>query len=269
MATVFYKPNIEYLKYWSDVSSNLDMIIFNNGCDQFNLGDFFNNNYILGTGENVGLGAAFNKIIKFAREHSYTHFIYFDQDTSIDNKILKNLYDFLRNEDLQNFALVGPKYHSMPPKNPTQMIIEKNVKTSWIISSGSIHNLSLIPANIKYKEDYFIDRLDFEICWQLSQLGYDIGLLEGYSINHSIGEINKNWVGLVTRNHSAIRHFYMSRNRVLFYLRDYKKIYLTGLLILILSSIKHLVILNLEKNAFQKFSMALKGFISGVKSIKK
>ena len=84
------------------------------------------------------------------------------------------------------------------------------------ITSGSLINCRAFETLAGFKEELFIDGVDFEFCWNLKKHGYSLYQLNNVLMQHQLGETKEyklfgRHLFYVT-NHNCIRRYYMTRN---------------------------------------------------------
>jgi rhamnosyltransferase len=264
---VLYKPTLADIKFWTDVSQLFCLKVYINGDVDIDLEHYFKIDVLERRERNEGLGAGLNYLLNYGRNNNFDYFIYFDQDTRFDFRMMSELIIDLSQRKLP-LAIVGPKkVVKNAIKGATTFDWQNLTPSEWIISSGSIHNLKLIPNSLLYKEDYFIDRLDFEFCYQLRELNYSIMQLSGFYIEHEVGFISS-ILGKKLSEHSHIRHFYIAQNRVLFFVRDCNLRFINRSVALIGKTSYHLLKVCMEKNSLSKIKSIFFGILSAIKIIR-
>lgn len=174
--------------------------------------------------ENLGIAKALNIGAKKAIEAGYDWLLTMDQDSNFANGALKKMEDFiieLKEEkviskilevDYKKVALIAPAYKLEPTFESTLGI---NFPL-MVMTSGNLINLEIYKKIKGFKDWLFIDCVDFDYCLNLKKNGYEIIQLNNAVLNHHLGN-NKTyrflWMKKSSSNHSAIRRYYMVRNR--------------------------------------------------------
>lgn len=158
--------------------------------------------------KNIGIAAALNIACQKALTEEYEWILTMDQDSNFN----KNFIDYKKsckkkiNED-DTIALFAPSIN-----------LDKNYGyVKKVITSGNILNLKVWKEIGGFANDFFIDEVDFEICARINLKGYKIYRFEYIKLNHSLGEtfsINIFGVKTYCMNHSYIRKYYITRNRL-------------------------------------------------------
>ena len=185
---------------------------------------------LLSDNRNKGIAEPLNIALKFASDSNYKFILTLDQDSFPSENYLiemeKTMLKFL--EDKKTYpAIIGPKY-VYDDKN----IVSKDRSTHYsivetIMTSGNILNVNLfMQNNIWFNENYFIDHVDHEICFQLQSK--DLVVIESAHavLHHELGYISTRKVfgkNISVYNHSPFRQYYIYRNYIWLYKMYNKK----------------------------------------------
>lgn len=187
--------------------------------------------------ENMGVAYAQNIGIKFAIQNKAKYALLLDQDSIPDDQMVKKLLKgFFGQTSLQaNVIATSPQYVD-PRTNyqsrfmgskfgipfryrPNNKLPKKNaIPSNFLISSGTLIDLSKLMKVGGMRSSYFIDHVDTEWCLRATSRGYQLlGVPDAHMI-HSLGdEIKKFWF-FGMRNvseHTPLRDYYMFRNTLL------------------------------------------------------
>jgi rhamnosyltransferase len=195
---------------------------------------------VVSLGENLGIAAAHNLGIRWAREHGAKYVLLMDQDSVPETGMVAALKS--AHEDLvaagNKVAAVGPRSrdrqtgHLAPHVQfagfrfgpvacePGQAVVPTDV----LISSGSLISIEVLDAVGGMDELLFIDQVDIEWVLRARAKGYQAwGHCEA-AMSHSLGEQRRRvWLGRWREIplHKPFRYYYMFRNSVLLQRRDY------------------------------------------------
>jgi rhamnosyltransferase len=205
--------------------------------------------------ENFGLSVALNKMCKNSIINSFDYICLFDQDSIINNTSLSNMISYISSTKDSSVGIYTPEiiYSSQ-----SEMVVNKNslkiegLKVKWAITSGSFLNLDIFKLTEGFDKNYFIDRLDYDYCVQLRDLGYKIIQIKNTFLFQQLGHENR-FMGFKISEHSALRHYYVFRNRLYFYLD--KRFSFLNILIIIVLSIGHLFTIIIESDSISKFKI--------------
>ena len=209
--------------------------------------------HLLGEDANKGLSYAFNKIIKLCGEYDYLCTL--DQDSIYTKEEICKLRTYLDKMPISSkIGIVAPFIdYGTKPYTPS----EEADHVDFVITSGSFVNLTMIrERNITFDENYFIDRVDADLCKQVKAMGYEIKIYHESVLHQRLGEETPH----SRSSHNPLRHYYMFRNRLYFnnkWYRGPKKWFLN-----ITQIIKHLYIILFYETERPK---KLKAFIEATK----
>lgn len=190
--------------------------------------------------QNIGVAAAHNHAIRWAQHGGYTHVVLFDQDSvPFPDMIVQLLAGEaeLRKMGLR-VAAVGPQYFDPRLSRPapfTQLVRFKSIRAyckndeqvfhpaDSLISSGMLIRISNLNELGLMDERLFIDYVDIEWCLRAKHMGYQCFGVCSAKMHHTIGDRVISW-----RNgkrmipiHSPVRNYYLMRNAILLYKRNY------------------------------------------------
>ncbi|MCI5606730.1 MAG: glycosyltransferase [Treponema sp.] len=202
------------------------LIVDNSDNDIFYINNNSNIDYVK-LYKNHGIAHALNIACKKAIEQGYDWCVTLDQDSEISETYLNALHSFNQNEINVKIGVLAPQYISNE-----KLIINTSEKFSIkneVITSGSCINLNAYKEIGGFRNDFFIDAVDFAYCWDLRKKGYKIIQMNYVFINHHLGEYNYEYkiknkhIASIT-NHSALRKYYIVRNNLTLR-REYKQIF--------------------------------------------
>lgn len=168
--------------------------------------------------ENVGMAAALNQGCRFAVEHGASWLLTFDQDSLPADDLLSRLGSEWRSEpDRCRLGLIGVNYQS--PSGQTLLPAGVGLADARVvITSGSLLNLDAWRQVGPFREDFFIDEVDHEFAIRLRRTGWLVKVTRQVLMAHAMGSPHGprfgGWQPRLS-HHSALRRYYMVRNRVL------------------------------------------------------
>lgn len=250
-----FNPAIEDIKNVKDKINNFEKIyLYDNTETENNNSSFFENDAsveYISFGENSGLSKAYNYICDKAIIENFDFICLLDQDSLYEYKEIENMKSFINESSLSDIAIFAPYIHfSYYSENKVRNLETKDVE--WVISSGSFINLNINEKNLKFDENYFIDRVDKDFCINLKQRGYKIIQYNGSVLTQNLGEKLEK---ISSYEHPPIRHYYLTRNRIYFYKKN-KKQYKFYKGLIIGSQLKQILNVLLHENKkIQKLKM--------------
>lgn len=215
--------------------------------------------YIWSRGENRGVAWALNAAAHRAISSGASFLLTMDQDSAFHSfhfeRFLSESCQIFGDERVGAVApLLVDRFVSL-----AQMGTEEK---SIVATSGCIVRLSAFNLAGGYDERLFIDFVDYDFCLKLALRGYKVVRLRSILVEHKIGDLFEAKIGpfsLRTTNHSSIRRYYITRNRLYFvkrYARRYPRLCFRELLYIPIEICK---ILLIEDDKRKKLSMMLGG----------
>lgn len=165
--------------------------------------------------ENKGLSYALNVGLRKAKGYSYL--LTMDQDSCFlpgDFRKYKNkITQLATQEKYSSIAIFSVMYTGI--KNEKKIKDDSFVESA--ITSGSVLRMSLAKKIGEFDPKLFIDEVDNEYCYRALASGYKIWRFSDIKLKHELGIPNYQCIlgwDFVVLNHSAIRKYYIVRNRL-------------------------------------------------------
>lgn len=241
---VFYNPQPKEVKNISSYLNVFDKIyIYDNSLNCNEEYKKINNKKIeyIYNGKNDGLSKAYNIMCKKAIIESYNYICLLDQDSLFLKEDIIRIIDKIEKNKNDKIAIFCPQiiYKNLKDK----VVNKKEEEVEWCISSGTFLDLNSFKVIGEFDENYFIDRVDSDYCYQLKKAGYKILKLNDSILKQELGnsEIKFNQVVI---EHNPVRNYYIFRNRLYFYKKN-KKIY--GAILPTLKQIFNVLVFEKEK----------------------
>ena len=259
---VLFCPSISDIKNVLSYTNQFDwVIVYLNSPISNDLREMLEDTHnvvILGEGTNDGLSIACDRMCQWAKHEGVLYFLTFDQDSRIDEDSIARLTDYIATHQLEKVGAVCPYIVLDGNKEKN---INETIDVNWCITSGCLFDLNLYGNAVEFDKNYFIDRLDRDFCKQITDAGYRIVRVGNAVLHQKLGETIKVH-GVEYSSHSALRHYYISRNR-LYYNRKFRVPMHEG----VLQMLKHLYeILMFEpqkKDKIKMFFMGIKHYRQG------
>jgi len=222
---------------------------------------------------NLGVAAALNRGVEYARSNGYEWLLTMDQDSIAGPQMVETLLacresHYAGDQAVVSLspAIVDSHYRGMA-KN--RKLRQRHEARLVVITSGHLVKLSAYDKIGTYDERMFIDSVDFEFCLRLKAAGLKTIRCYDAKLYHSLGARKSfkllGWQITFTE-HSAIRRYYITRNHVYItskYLFRFPMWCIRkhlGMLVLIFQ------ILLLETDKLENSRQILRGFIDGVRA---
>lgn len=172
---------------------------------------------------NLGIGAALNRMVAEARELECEWVLFFDQDSEPSPNLAAEL--LMAFSSLQKAghkpAVVGPtpiadeSQASKPPTYRTRALSSPRDRyraVDYVITSGSLIQLSALADIGLLREEYGMDAIDTEWCFRAWAAGYSVWHVRDVTMRHRVGE------GVI--QFGPIRFPRQSRSRMQSYVRN-------------------------------------------------
>ena len=178
--------------------------------------------------DNLGIATALNIGAKRAIEDEFDYLLTMDQDSKFNNNDILKLTNMIKkyydNRDLiEQFGNDLSKIGLFTPlhviNNDKKILGEPNEKYDSplnVMTSGNIINLDIYQKIGGFRDDFFIDCVDFDYCMKMRKLGYNLIRNNDIILNHELGNyVTKKFLGKTysTFEHNHIRRYYIIRNR--------------------------------------------------------
>lgn len=273
---VLYYPDSKSLSNLiSNVNSTCNIFIVDNTPD-ISLKNIFlkyNNVHYFAFYSNKGIAYAQN----FAISHIDSYYkeiqflLFLDQDSIINNYFLDSIYsEYLRLKNINPLISIVapilvdiesndyfPKYKSNYNDTSDFYITDK------VISSGMFTNINLFLKVGYFREDFFIDYVDFEWCWRAKTFNYICVVSKNVQLLHKVGDSR-----FIFLNHSFIlskpfRYFYQNRNFIKLLKENY--VPLSWKLKNLIKTVFILFYIPFKiKNGITYFKFMIKGLLNGI-----
>jgi len=197
---------------------------------------------VIEMGKNLGVGAAQNRGIAWAKTKGFPYVLFLDQDSIPQPEMVPNLMkaSIYLNIYKGPVAAVGPKIvdartgKDFPFINFSSLTIRRSICrqpysgkyifTNFLISSGMLVSLSVFERVGLMEERFFIDNIDLEWCFRARNQGFALYGVCNAKLQHSLGDqVIHFWLGRLVQiyRHSPLRQYYMMRNRILLHRKSY------------------------------------------------
>lgn len=220
--------------------------------------------------KNLGIPAALNQGVQWAKSRGYQWVLTLDQDTLTYDSLVEGLieaYDSF--DDKSKVAIIGANFIDRSLKKPlfSGDDSQTSSETIAVITSGSLVSLKAYETIGLFREDLFIDRVDFEYCLRARANGLKVLITHKPLMEHGIGTPEfRRFLGkkILTPNNPPERHYYIARNHITL-VKEYFFKEPAWVKESIITRTKELAfMLLLEGNKIRKSWMVLRGTIDGL-----
>ena len=230
--------------------------------------------------ENYGLAKAQNQGIKLASKRKHKWILFLDQDSIMEfNMIEKFLSHHQKNKTIkfmgpkiveqniikENKYFIQNKYHFLRRKTIKE--IDNFNDIFVIISSGSLIHIDVFKKIGLFRDDFFIDYIDFEFSVRARLNDFQISLVKDAILYHKQGNHSSHnllFMKIDCHNYNHLRRYTIARNRI-YYIRTF----FYNVPFLLLNEIGYisfdfLRVLFFEKNKVNKIFNILLGIFHGI-----
>lgn len=233
------------------------IVIDNSDSDEFKL-KFDNSKIVyIKLKENYGIAKALNNGMEYAIDNKYEYALTMDQDSYFNNNLIGE-YNKCYNEGV---IIYSPNYIIARKKN------KKHTKNSeylyWTMTSGNVVCLKYFNDVGKFREDFFIDGVDYEYCLRARKKGYKILQCNNAKLIHNPGITKiKNILGY------KYKYGYMSPTRLYYQVRNLKEIAKEynsnrARFIILIKYLKIILLFDNKKEFLNKFHEGIKDCKNG------
>ena len=186
---------------------------------------------------NLGLAAAFNHGIAWARAHDFQYVLLMDQDSLPADTMVAELWR--ASTELaphQRIAAVGPRFHDEHEQRDAPFVrirfpfnrklhcgagCPERVRCDFLISSGTLIPLEALATIGGMDESLFIDNVDMDWCFRARAEGFALYGVCAAHMEHRLGDARRRLPGAPRGVivHAPQRLFFIMRNRLLLYRR--------------------------------------------------
>jgi len=213
--------------------------------------------------ENVGIARSLNTGIKQAKELGYSWLLTLDDDSKLNKDLVLKLLQSYKNSLTQhNVGLISLS------RSDNQTISKSSIEIKrGVITSGSLFNINVFDMTGGFREELFIDLVDYEFCIQIRKLGYVVLKSSEFGMEHSVGDTtNIKFLGLNIKvfNHSPFRKYYIARNSIVLAKENFLTDPLFSAVLLFDVFSTFLKVMFFENEKITKFKFLSKGIFHGV-----
>lgn len=201
---------------------------------------------------NQGIAKALKIGAKKCIDKNYDFCLTMDQDSKFPTDKMDKISSYLTMDNIDDYGIIALDVNN---DGQDKSLVEVN----YVITSGNFINLKNYKLIEGFKEELFIDLVDFELCEQFYNVDKKVAYIKNVSLKHKIGNpVRKRFLfkKFNCSNHPPIRLYYRYRNTYYLYHKNklfYKDLYKYEF------HIMKFKILLFENNKLKKFKMMKKG----------
>lgn len=185
-------PNEELLTKIRAVSSNIEIIPMHG---------------------NMGIAAALNAGLNAASEQGYDYLLTMDDDSYFTGDTLSRYIEKAEAIFTQEDKVIQVGIHNSGDKDDD--LVVNNENPDWLITSGSIMDVTESIAIGGFLEKLFIDEVDREFCYRAVDKGFKMRRVLDLTMQHNLGAPIKGKIlgkSYEAMGHSKVRKYYIFRN---------------------------------------------------------
>ena len=170
--------------------------------------------------ENLGIATALNIGVREALKQGFNWILTMDQDSKASKDMVEKMFEVYNNIDEKERKSILSIFPNFVDER-IQSIEENSVMNTYEYVDADITSGNLVKAEVFDKvgffdDSLFIDLVDTDFCMRLNEKNIKMIKVRDAILYHSLGESQsvKSILGKFnTSNHSALRRYYMTRNR--------------------------------------------------------
>ena len=221
---------------------------------------------LLENSDNLGIGTALNRGIRWAAAHGgFRYVVLFDQDSEVGKGFVDALVSCLQQHPSSDkVAVAAPRIYNRNT-GLTDCPRETGKGLFHVAqTSGSLMPLQVFNSEGWFKEELFIDYVDYEYCLRVVTAGWFVLYCDDVVLSHSPGNSHRHtFLGLhfgTSMNYSPLRHYYSTRNGT-WVIRQYWRAHPIWCARQAFGILKGKVkVLIFERDRLRKLSLSLRGF---------
>lgn len=172
---------------------------------------------------NLGIASALNRGARVALSQGYPWILTLDQDSKPGSGMVERLVAAYVNHPKSDAVAVVAAVPTDEDSGRTELTElcggEESIEVSTVLTSGSLIAGPIFVSTGMFREDFFIDYVDTEYCLRVRKADYSVILACKARLLHNLGAPTYHrflWKPrVVTSNHSPLRRYYITRNRIL------------------------------------------------------
>lgn len=219
---VTFNPEIERLKenIGALLEQTSEIVIVDNGSNNYkDIYEMLDSNIaVLRNEKNEGIASALCKIMEYARDNGYSWVLSLDQDSVIQPGLMERYYYYSKlaeNSDVAMFTCLIKDRNFTDEKYEEQSL--EIIDVPYCITSAAYTNVEKYFMTNGYDRDFFIDAVDFDICYTLREAGYRVCRISYVGLYHEVGHgENRSFFGknIVVYHQKPFRVYYLARNTI-------------------------------------------------------
>ena len=222
--------------------------------------------------DNRGIATALNVGMSIAKQREYSWVLTLDDDTIVKPDLVKNLiesWQLVTEQGGKPIALIGMlriDTHTGNADDDSGCKDKYFVEKRGIITSGTMMYLDTYDVVGPFREEFFIDSVDYDYCMRARAKGYRVIKICRIGMTHSLGRTKKcniRWLKVQPTNHNAVRRYYMYRNSTILAQEHFLRDPLYSLAVFFFQLKTWFVVLFFENDKRMKLKFMFQGIVDG------
>jgi rhamnosyltransferase len=176
---------------------------------------------------NLGIAAALNAGVRWARARGFEYVALFDQDSTVTDGFIKTmLATYESHPQRDRLAIVTPTQVERNTGRTRSLECAKDGGPLVAITSGSLMPAAMFDQCGWFEEELIIDGVDHEYCFRARAHGYTLAQCRDALLLVTVGSTRCHKVlglKIMARHYSAKRRYYLTRNRLVMVRRFWKE----------------------------------------------
>jgi rhamnosyltransferase len=182
---------------------------------------------LIENGVNLGIAAALNTGVRWAKARGFQYVLLFDQDSTVTEGFSQAmLAQYESHPQRDKVAVVTPSQVERSTGRARGHRFAKDGSPLVAITSGSLMPVEIFDRCGWFQEELVIDCVDHEYCLRARSLGYTLAQCRQAVLLVAVGSTTSHQAFGLTisaRHYSARRRYYITRNRLVMVQRFWKQ----------------------------------------------
>ena len=140
-----------------------------------------------GCGRNVGIGAALNDAVAYAREYGYTHLLTLDQDSFFLQGDFRRYITAIQEYGENKRIIFSVNYFIKSRQSSLYPVTDTVDEVSSAMTSGTVYPVGLFEELGVFMEELFVWGIDCEYCWRAARRGVRTVCFKSILLQHDLG----------------------------------------------------------------------------------
>lgn len=172
-------------------------------------------------GENTGIAKALNEGINYSKKKGYEWVLTMDQDSCLTRNIIDEYKNIINKKKDEKIVILSPVYVFDRKKNKK---FQGTKEIDYVMQSANLLNIKRFLDIGEFKEEFFIDVVDYEFCLRARKKGYKIISCGEIEVIHNPGITKESKLLKIKYGYcNKFRIYYQARN-LLWTAKEYKNI---------------------------------------------